>query len=103
MKVLHTRAVQVREQILRFNDGLPEQDRLLKYEKMAQSPFIFFRGTSHLYWHDVSRDWRISLFGGRPESQIWLQGDAHIYNFGALHDHQDRIYFGMDDFDDAVG
>jgi len=102
MKVLHTRAVQVREQILRFNDGLPEQDRLLKYEKMAQSPFIFFRGTSHLYWHDVSRDWRISLFGGRPESQIWLQGDAHIYNFGALHDHQDRIYFGMDDFDDAV-
>lgn len=102
MKVLHTRAVQVREQIERFNAGLPETDLALKFEKMVQSPFIFFRGSSHLYWHDVSRDWRISLFGGRPESQIWLQGDAHIYNFGALHDHQNRIYFGMDDFDDAV-
>lgn len=102
MKVLHTRAVQVREQIKCFNAGLPELDRALKYEKMAQSPFIFYRGSSHLYWYDVSRDWRISLFGGRPESQIWLQGDAHIYNFGALHDHQNRIYFGMDDFDDAV-
>lgn len=102
MKVLHTRAVQVQEQIERFNAGLPESDRALKFEKMAQSPFIFYRGSSHLYWYDVSRDWRISLFGGRPESQIWLQGDAHIYNFGALHDHQNRIYFGMDDFDDAV-
>lgn len=102
MKVLHTRAVQVQEQIKRFNSGLPESDRALKFEKMAQSPFIFYRGSSHLYWYDVSRDWRISLFGGRPESQIWLQGDAHIYNFGALHDHQSRIYFGMDDFDDAV-
>ena len=102
MKVLHTRAVQVREQIERYNAGLPDTDLALKFEKMVQSPFIFFRGSSHLYWHDVSRDWRISLFGGRPESQIWLQGDAHIYNFGALHDHQNRIYFGMDDFDDAV-
>ena len=102
MKVLHTRAVQVREQIERFNAGLPETDLALKFEKMAHSSFIFFRGSSHLYWHDVSRDWRISLFGGRSESQIWLQGDAHIYNFGALHDHQNRIYFGMDDFDDAV-
>lgn len=102
MKVLHTRAVQVREQLERFNAKLPDVDLALKFEKMAASPFIFFRGSSHLYWHDVSRDWRVSLFGGRPESQIWLQGDAHIYNFGALHDHQNRIYFGMDDFDDAV-
>ncbi len=102
MKVLHTRARQVTEQIRRFNETLPEADRQLKFEKMAESPFIFFRGTSHLYWYDVSRDWRISLFGGRAETQIWLQGDAHIYNFGALHDHFNRIYFGMDDFDDAV-
>jgi len=102
MKVLDSRARQVVDEINRFNQDLPDDARALKYEKMAASPFVFFRGTSHLFWHDVSRDWRVSLFGGRPESQIWLQGDAHVYNFGALHDHEDRIYYGMDDFDDAV-
>ncbi|MBY4678431.1 DUF2252 family protein [Marinobacterium arenosum] len=102
MKVLHTRARQLCDQIARANAHLPDEARRQKFEKMASSAFIFFRGTSHLFWHDMSRDWRISLFGGRPQSQIWLQGDAHLYNFGALHDHQDRIYYGMDDFDDAV-
>ncbi|WP_027856274.1 DUF2252 domain-containing protein [Marinobacterium jannaschii] len=102
MKVLDTRARRVVDEISRFNQDLPADARALKYSKMAASPFVFFRGTSHLYWLDVSRDWRISLFGGRPASQVWLQGDAHVYNFGALHDHEDRIYFGMDDFDDAV-
>lgn len=102
MKVLHTRARQVLDQIDHYNRGLSVEMRAEKYQRMAESPFIFFRGSSHLYWYDVSRDWRVSLFGGRPETQLWLQGDAHIYNFGALHDHQNRIYFGMDDFDDAI-
>lgn len=102
MKVLHTREQLLLTELSRFNSALPAEDRALKYQKMAASPFIFFRGTNHLFWQDMSHDWRISLFGGRPESQIWLQGDAHVFNFGALHDHHDRIYYGMDDFDDAI-
>ncbi|MCV6588890.1 MAG: DUF2252 domain-containing protein [Marinobacterium sp.] len=102
MKVLHTREQLLLTEIARFNSTLPDDARALKYQKMAASPFVFFRGTNHLFWQDMSHDWRISLFGGCPESQIWLQGDAHVYNFGALHDHYDRIYYGMDDFDDAV-
>ncbi|WP_163833090.1 DUF2252 family protein [Spartinivicinus ruber] len=102
MKVLHTRQAYVLEQINQFNQQSSDADRRLKFEKMQVSPFVFFRGTNHIYWHDVSRDWRISLYGGRPETQVWLQGDAHVYNFGALHDHYDRVYYGMDDFDDAI-
>lgn len=102
MKVLHTREQLLLTELARFNSALPAEDRALKYQKMSASPFIFFRGTNHLFWQDMSHDWRISLFGGRPESQLWLQGDAHVYNFGALHDHHDRIYYGMDDFDDAI-
>ena len=102
MKVLHTREQHLLNELDRFNSTLPDDARALKYEKMSASPFIFFRGTNHLFWQDMAHDWRISLFGGRAESQIWLQGDAHVYNFGALHDHQDRIYYGMDDFDDAI-
>lgn len=102
MKVLHTREQILLTEIARFNSNLPAEARTLKYQKMATSPFVFFRGTNHLFWQDMSHDWRISLFGGRPDSQLWLQGDAHVYNFGALHDHHDRIYYGMDDFDDAI-
>ncbi|MCX4028887.1 DUF2252 family protein [Endozoicomonas sp. SM1973] len=102
MKVLHTRQSHVVKQINQFNQQASDADRRLKFEKMQASAFVFFRGTNHIYWHDVSRDWRISLYGGRPETQVWLQGDAHVYNFGALHDHHGQIYYGMDDFDDAI-
>lgn len=102
MKVLDIRAQHVWKEIERFNAAIPSTARTLKYQKMAESAFIFFRGTNHLFWQDTSHDWRISLFGGKPASQVWLQGDAHVYNFGALHDHHNRIYYGMDDFDDAL-
>ncbi|KXS37829.1 DUF2252 family protein [Modicisalibacter tunisiensis] len=99
---LHNRPRQVIDAITRANAGLDAADRDAKYAKLAASPYRFFRGTNHLYWDDVWHDWRVALFGGTPETQTWLQGDAHAYNFGAYGHHDDRVRYGMDDFDDAL-
>lgn len=69
---------------------------------MAASPYAFYRGTSHLFWGDFYRDWWFSLFGGSPGTQTWIQGDAHVYNFGAFSDHRGQVLYGLDDFDDAI-
>ncbi|TDN98210.1 MULTISPECIES: DUF2252 domain-containing protein [Halomonas] len=98
----HNRARQVLDAIRAANAPLSDQDRAAKYAKLGESPYRFFRGTNHLYWDDVWHDWRFALFGGRVETQTWLQGDAHAYNFGAYGHHDDTVRYGMDDFDDAI-
>ncbi|MGQ7246031.1 DUF2252 domain-containing protein [Halomonas sp. V046] len=98
----HNRPQQLLDAIDAANAGLDADDRAAKYHKLAESPYGFFRGTNHLYWADVWHDWRFALFGGLPETQTWLQGDAHAYNFGAYGHHDDRVRYGMDDFDDAL-
>ncbi|GAA0618512.1 DUF2252 domain-containing protein [Halomonas beimenensis] len=99
---LHNRPRQVMDAITAANADLAEADRAAKYAKLAESPYRFFRGTNHLYWDDVWHDWRVALYGGVPETQTWLQGDAHAYNFGAYGHHDDAVRYGMDDFDDAL-
>jgi len=98
----HNRPRQVLDAIEAANAALDESDRHAKYAKLAESPYRFFRGTNHLYWRDVWHDWRFALFGGLAETQTWLQGDAHAYNFGAYGHHDDAVRYGMDDFDDAM-
>ena len=98
----HNRPQQVLEALATANAGLSDAQREAKYTKLAESPYRFFRGTNHLYWADVWHDWRFALYGGLPETQTWLQGDAHAYNFGAYGHHDDSVRYGMDDFDDAL-
>ncbi|MBA4502649.1 DUF2252 domain-containing protein [Marinobacterium marinum] len=98
----HNREQQVIEALEGFNAGLNEVDKRQKYERMAESAFSFFRGSNHLYWQDLYRDWHFSLFGGTTETQTWLQGDAHLHNFGAYGSHDDCVRFGLDDFDDGI-
>ncbi|PPK52753.1 DUF2252 family protein [Marinobacter persicus] len=99
---LHNRRHQVIRAIEKNNSSLANADRQQKYQLMAESPYRFFRGTSHLFWQDMFNDWRFSLFGGVPGSQTWIQGDAHVYNFGAFANHDGDVIYGLDDFDDAV-
>lgn len=98
----HNRPQQVLDAIDAANASLSKTDREAKFAKLSASPYRFFRGTNHLYWDDVWHDWRFALFGGLPETQTWLQGDAHAYNFGAYGHHDDAVRYGMDDFDDAL-
>ncbi|MCK7543129.1 DUF2252 domain-containing protein [Marinobacter bryozoorum] len=99
---LHNRDQQVIQAIADNNDDLDQASREKKFAAMAESPYRFFRGTSHLFWQDMYNDWRFSLFGGVPGTQTWIQGDAHVYNFGAFANHEGEVIYGLDDFDDAV-
>lgn len=99
---LHNRNQQVVRAIEANNAELDADARSRKFAAMAESPYRFFRGTSHLFWQDMYNDWRFALFGGVAGTQTWIQGDAHVYNFGAFANHDGEVIYGLDDFDDAV-
>ncbi|SNC65885.1 Uncharacterized conserved protein, DUF2252 family [Marinobacter sp. es.048] len=99
---LHNRDQQVIQAINENNSELDAPARKKKFAAMAESPYRFFRGTSHLFWQDMYNDWRFALFGGVAGTQTWIQGDAHVYNFGAFANHDGEVIYGLDDFDDAV-
>lgn len=99
---LHNRAHQVIQAISENNRDLDGAPRKRKFDAMAESPYRFFRGTSHLFWQDMYHDWRFVLFGGVASTQTWIQGDAHVYNFGAFANHEGEVIYGLDDFDDAI-
>ena len=84
-----------------WNSWLEPSDLERKYCKMSQSPFAFFRGTAHLYWMDLGQDPRIFQFG-HDETRTWLQGDAHVQNFGSFDDDDARIVYDLNDFDEVV-
>lgn len=87
----------VLKEIVRFNR--PRKPRLvrLKYERMAENAFAFFRGTDHLFaWH-----W--------PEVKppdvgpaILISGDLHLENFGAYADDEGAFRYDINDFDEAL-
>lgn len=99
---LHNRPYKVITAIGNNDRDLPETARQAKYDKMLASPYGFYRGTNYLFWEDFYNDWRLSLFGGTPFTQTWLQGDAHIYNLGAFANHYGEVIYGLDDFDDGI-
>lgn len=87
----------VLKEILRFNR--PRKPRLvrLKYERMAENAFAFFRGTDHLFawrWPEV-----------KPPDvgpAIWISGDLHLENFGAYADDLGAFLYDINDFDEAL-
>jgi len=99
---LHSREYVLTQAITDNNQDLDLPLRKRKFAAMSESPYRFFRGTSHLFWADMFHDWRFALFGGVAGSQTWIQGDAHVYNFGAFTSHDGEVIYGLDDFDDAL-
>ncbi|MFY0605371.1 MAG: DUF2252 family protein [Cyclobacteriaceae bacterium] len=100
--LLHNRAHQIRHELNLNNRDIEENFKLEKFQKMSESAYAFYRGSNHLYWLDFYNDWRINMFGGSKSTLTWINGDAHIYNYGAYANHQGEAIFCMDDFDDAV-
>ncbi|NHN31699.1 DUF2252 domain-containing protein [Paenibacillus agricola] len=85
-----------------FDGSVMELDlhkRNLKYLKMAQSPFSFYRGSSYLFYYDVSRVW--FPFHSSPERPTWIQGDLHFENFGAYRNESGFDVFDINDFDEG--
>lgn len=100
--LLHNRDQKIKHELHLNNEELGEQIRREKFQKMSNSPYNFYRGSNHLYWEDFYNDWRISFFGGTSSTLTWINGDAHIYNYGAYANHYGEAIFCMDDFDDAI-
>lgn len=67
----------------------------LKNERMALSPFGFFRGAVPVMAYDLSRT---------PHTGIECQlcGDAHVQNLGAYSGPDGRLIFDINDFDETL-
>jgi len=67
----------------------------LKNERMAMSPFGFFRGAVPVMAYDLSLD---------PHTGIECQlcGDAHVQNLGAYAAPDGRLIFDINDFDETL-
>jgi len=73
-------------------------DRLaMKYQNMRSNPFIFLRGTCHLFYERLANT---SIFKTAPLT--WNCGDMHLENFGSYKGDNRLAYFDMNDFDEAA-
>ncbi|MGB2923946.1 MAG: DUF2252 family protein [Limnothrix sp.] len=84
-----------------WNQTISDENRLLKYSKMVCSPLVFFRGTNHFFWRDFANHPELDNFGN-TQTKIWIQGDLHPDNFGSFHNDENRVIYGLNDFDEAV-
>lgn len=75
-------------------DRLPELVPL-RYERMAASPFAFFRGAALPMAADLAT-LRVSGI------EVQLAGDAHIGNFGIFASPSRRLVFDLNDFDETL-
>ena len=67
----------------------------LKYERMAASPFGYFRGAVAVMAHDLAQMANTGIV-----SQ--LCGDAHVRNLGAFAGPDGRLVFDINDFDETI-
>jgi len=73
-------------------------DLRLKHQRMAQSPFPFFRATFYRWvqlWPQVGRE----VSAAR---RVLGVGDLHVENFGTWRDHEGRLIWGINDFDEVA-
>jgi Uncharacterized protein conserved in bacteria (DUF2252) len=72
-------------------------DIRLKHEFMTEAPFPFFRATFYRWlqlWPELCAE-----AAGAPK--VLGIGDIHIENFGTWRDHDGRLVWGANDFDEA--
>lgn len=65
-----------------FASQLP-QELAMKMQKMTASPFAFYRGTAHIFYRDM-QTLPGSGFVNSFTSAIYLEGDMHMQNLGAM-------------------
>ncbi|MBU3626063.1 DUF2252 domain-containing protein [Polynucleobacter sp. JS-Safj-400b-B2] len=67
----------------------------IRYERMLQSPFAFYRGGAAIMAQDLA---------SQPYTNITVQlcGDMHVSNFGLFGTAEHRLVFGINDFDETL-
>lgn len=87
----------IAEAIFGHDVGRDPERLAMKYAKMAQSPFSFLRGASHLFYEALPDS---PLFRDAPWA--WCCGDLHFENFGSYKGDNRLVYFDINDFDEAA-
>ena len=66
----------------------------IRFARMAESPFAFFRGTAIVQAHDLK---------GTPSAGVTVQccGDCHLMNFGGFATPERTLIFDINDFDET--
>ena len=90
-------AVDIVEAIRSFNAGRDPERLAMKYEKLRASPFLFLRGTCHLFYARLPKE---KVFARAPAA--WICGDLHFENFGTYKAANRLVYYDVNDFDEAV-
>src|SRR5262245_58802678 len=67
----------------------------IRFTRMSESPFAFFRGTAIVQAHDLT---------GTPSAGITVQccGDCHLMNFGGFATPERQLVFDINDFDETL-
>lgn len=89
--------IDVVQNIIDFNCQRDPERLAMKYRHMRISPFVFLRGTCHLFYKRLPKS---SIFNTAPLT--WNCGDMHLENFGSYKGDNRLAYFDMNDFDDAA-
>jgi Uncharacterized protein conserved in bacteria (DUF2252) len=76
---------------------LIERDLKLKHKRMAESPFVFLRGTFYR-WMQL---WPTVCQRAADAPSVIAIGDLHVENFGTWRDHEGRLVWGINDVDEA--
>ena len=85
------------ERIKEFNKGFSKNLLPVKYQRMSENQFSFFRGACHLFYEDLSKENRL------PDSPLtWICGDLHFENFGSYKGDNRLVYFDLNDFNEAL-
>src|SRR5512135_1689414 len=83
--------------IRKFNKGRDPERLALKYSKMRTSPFIFLRGSCHLFYQRLPIEPVLE-----KARRVWVCGDLHLENFGSYKGDNRLAYFDVNDFDEAA-
>jgi len=81
--------------IMAANRGRVPQLLPIKYERMAESAFGFFRGAAPVMAADLASQPRCGL-------TVQICGDAHVRNLGSFTAPDGRLIFDINDFDETV-
>jgi uncharacterized protein (DUF2252 family) len=84
------------ERIQAFNHGRQAELLRLKFAKMKDDVFRFYRGTCHLFYED----WSLASTTSAPP--VWICGDLHTENFGSYKGSNRLVYFDINDFDEGI-
>lgn len=80
-----------------YNQGREPQLLARKYAAMRTDPFVFLRGSCHLFYA------RLPAAGVLQKAPAtWICGDLHIENFGSYKGDNQLVYFDLNDFDEAT-